>query len=221
MQTPRANTFLRIVVELLVLGCAILIIVAYFNSKTSKEVSNFEQVKSKYNDSLVYFKDKLGREIATKEVAVIERNNLQYLDSTKYAELTTRYERRIRQVLGSTTARVEHDTVKVPFYISEDFEYGNLGLIEYSDSCLYAGLNFTDSGAYMNYLIAATEISGTMLQKDGKIVNEVALLTPCGKVGQVKTFIFAPEPKKWFQKPLVVGGIGLGAGIIAGIIIAK
>lgn len=191
-----------------------------FRGERRSYQNDIQALKRTYDDSVAFYIDRLGSVVASKEVVEIEFHQLKELDSAKYTELEARYEKRLRQVAGSSTITIKHDTVKVPQPFRVESTY-NLGLIEYKDSCLYAGLNFTDSGTYMNYLIASYDITSTFIQDGGLVKNDISLNTKCGQVAQVKTFVFAPEPKKWFQKPLVVGGVGLGVGTIVGIIIAK
>lgn len=217
---PSTNNRGRTILEIIGIGVIAFAIFGIIRNERKYHQNDIQALKKTYDDSVAYYVDALNNVVASKEVVEIEFHQLKELDSAKYSELQSRYQARLRQVAGSSTIYIKHDTVKVPYpLVTEGFE--NLGLIEYQDSCLYAGLNFTDSGAYMDYLIASYEITSTFIQEGDKVKNDISLNTKCGQIAQVKTFVFAPEPKKWFQKPLVVGAIGLVTGTITGIIIAK
>jgi hypothetical protein len=218
MPSTQPNNNCRALFELLLIAVILGLLFFLFRKdrQTDRDIS---ALRAKYNDSVTFYTDKLGIEIARKEAVTMSYNDLKEVDSAKYEELSARY-KQLKSLVGSSQIDIRHDTVKL-WFASEDFDMPEIGLVEYQDSCLYAGFDFTDSGTYVNYLLASQSITSTILKDKGKIINDVSISSECGKIAQVKTFVFAEPPKKWHQKPLVVGGIGLGVGIIAGIIIAK
>lgn len=125
----------------------------------------------------------------------------------------------------SSVVRVEtkfvHDTVEVevPIYIENDT------VVEYSDPCFKADLSFK-SGLFS---LAGVSIDNTQdivigTQKRGLSRAETYVSirnsNPCIQTTGMQSYNIVYE-KKWWENPLITGGIGATAGFIGGMIVNR
>lgn len=191
------------------------LIVDFFNSNESKSV---DELRAIYYDSISTYKDSLGREVYRKQIAELNYEQLKQIDSVKYQELVDAFGKQIKNIMASTEIKVVHDTV-----YSKSVVDTLTGDWTYKDSCLYAEGNTLVGMS--KYLIAPLTIDNMIRKDSNKMFSDVIVKSPCGKVEQIKTFTFFTTPtqtkKEWYEKPLVIGGIGLTTGFVGALLLVR
>ena len=188
------------------------------NSEITRITNNVEIVSDKFET----YKAETDGTIVAKDLAyqMLEdelRNSIES-DSIQ-RELTEKY-KKLSAVVKYETVFVDREVeVKVPVYIDKDTT------LSLSSPCYSADLSVTSGSLTLSGLTIDNRQDIVLGErKNGLRKSEYSLdirnTNPCIQTTGVTTYIVVHE-KKWYENPIITGGLGLTAGFIGGMIVNK